>query len=73
MPAHLHLTDSPCSCTTCQQLDIMYGDPTLSRWESRFVKSVSEWGWHADYTPKQRACILDIFTRQKSRWLSIHA
>lgn len=63
-----HIIDKTCSCLHCTMLDIMFGDPTLSPWEKRFIKSVSEFGWLDNYTPKQISVIEKIFKKQKRKY-----
>lgn len=63
-----HLSDNVCSCEFCQMIDVMFGDPLLNAWEKDFVESVASFGWHKDYTPKQKAVIKRLFEKQKKKY-----
>lgn len=65
----MHLTDSICNCEYCQMIDVMYGDPLLSKWERDFIESVASFGWRKDYTPKQKAVIKKTFAKQKHKYI----
>lgn len=60
-----HVIEKVCSCEYCQMIDVMWGDPRLNPWEAKFVASVARFGWRADYSDKQKACIKKIFKRQR--------
>jgi len=66
-----HLIDTICSCPYCTMLDVMFGDPLLNSWEWKFVESVTSFGWHFDYTPKQKAVIKRLFSQQGQRYASM--
>ena len=68
MATKTHIIDKVCSCEHCTMLDIMWGDPLLSDWESKFIKDVARKGWIWDYTPKQKSKIRLIFLKQKVRY-----
>lgn len=63
-----HIIDKICSCKHCQMIDIMFGDPTLSPWESKFIESLCRYGWLTNYTPKQKTCLEKLFDKQIKRW-----
>jgi len=65
-----HSVNTVCSCEYCQMIDVMWGDPALNLWESKFVASVARFGWLADYSEKQKACIVRIFRHQKKLYES---
>jgi len=50
-------------------IDAMFWDPFLNNWEHTFITDVAQWGWHSDYTPKQKAVIERLFEQQKSKYL----
>ena len=60
-----HISDKVCSCKYCTMIDCMYGDPKLTKWEKDFVESVACFGWHKDYSDKQKAVIKKIFAKQQ--------
>lgn len=66
-----HLIDKACSCDICQKIDVMWGDPRLSKWETDFIDSVADFGWHNNYTEKQIAKINQIFKKQKKVWSEV--
>lgn len=49
-------------------IDIMWGDPLLSPWETKFIESVARFGWFSDYSDKQKAVIRRIFNTQRARY-----
>lgn len=63
-----HIIDKVCSCEICEKLDIMYGDPKLSKWERKFVISVGEQGWLRNYSKKQIRKTRQIFEKQRARY-----
>jgi len=64
-----HLIDKTCSCKYCQMIDVMFGDPLLNRWEKDFVESVALFGWHADYTSKQKNVVKKLFEKQRRKYV----
>jgi hypothetical protein len=42
-------------------IDQLYGDPLLSEWERRFVRSLAEFGWRADYTESQKQKLRQVY------------
>jgi hypothetical protein len=45
----------------------MFGDPKLNRWEKQFIDSVARWGWHSDYTQKQKKVLDRLFLKMKQK------
>lgn len=65
-----HLIDKACSCKYCTMIDIMWGDPALSKWGRGFIKSVARWGWEFNYSPAQKKKIIEVFKEQlKKYWI----
>lgn len=61
-----HIIDEVCECEYCIMLDVMFGDPNMTKWERAFHKSMCEWGWRSEYTEKQKAKIKQTFNRLKN-------
>jgi len=63
-----HIADKICSCEYCQMIDVIFGDPLLNKWEKDFIDSVASFGWHKDYSDKQKAVIKKIFVNQRQKY-----
>lgn len=68
-----HETATPCNCTDCQMIDILWGDPLLNPWEKRFIDNLSHFGWHTNYTDKQQSKLSEVFNRIRTLRLSTDA
>lgn len=64
----IHILDKVCSCEYCQMIDVIFGDPLLNKWERDFIESVVNFGWHKDYSEKQKSVIKKIFTNQRRKY-----
>lgn len=50
-------------------IDVLWGDPGLTRWEKSFVLCIARWGWHNEYSEAQKRKILQIFNKRKQAFL----
>lgn len=66
-----HIIDQVCDCEFCQMIDVMMGDPMLSRWEREFLDSVAQQGWHHNYSENQKAKVRQMYAQQRAKYARV--